>query len=154
MMSDRMARIMAGHTEVGGGVCGHSFDPWPCETGVVLAALREMTERAVAAEAALSVAEKNTVRHSTTGGAPCVVCRICDQFAFEPPIDHAPDCPFAALAATSGAAPASGDPCTTCGEPIKDAPTGSLCTRCHYEASFPGDGAFIPRGETADGGEG
>ena len=51
--------------------------------------------------AALSVAEVNTLRRSMRGGEH-VVCRICDQRVYVPgSVDHAPDCPFAALAGST-----------------------------------------------------
>lgn len=48
-MSD-LTLIRAGHTEVGCGICGYCGDEWPCDTGVVLAALAAAEARAEQAE--------------------------------------------------------------------------------------------------------
>lgn len=59
------------------------------------------TERIAALEAALSLAERETKEPSPWVSDVAKTCRICDQVGL-PMIDHAPDCPFAALAGSQG----------------------------------------------------
>lgn len=61
-----------------------------------LAAAQARAERA---EAALALAERESAEFSPWIAKMARTCRICDQVGLTGQIDHAPDCPFAALAA-------------------------------------------------------
>jgi len=58
-------------------------------------------QRAEAAVAALAVAERETSEPAPFVASEARICRICDQVSLSigVAIDHAPDCPFAVLAA-------------------------------------------------------
>lgn len=55
--------------------------------------------RAERAEAALALAERESAEFSPWIAKMARTCRICDQVGLTGQIDHAPDCPFAVLAA-------------------------------------------------------
>jgi hypothetical protein len=66
------------------------------ENAALAARVRALEE---AGEAALRVAERNTTHELVGHGSNLLrMCRICDQVGERDQIDHAPDCPFAALA--------------------------------------------------------
>ncbi len=69
------------------------------ELELLTAELAAAQARAERAEAALALAERESAEFSPWIAKMARTCRICDQVGLTGQIDHAPDCPFAALAA-------------------------------------------------------
>ena len=67
--------------------------------------VKRLTAELASVRAALTLAERNSRSHFVADGEGVSICRICDQpdDQTRTTIDHAPDCPFAALAATPAA---------------------------------------------------
>ena len=99
MTPEQIAVIRNSHIEHRGGCSSDGF-VWPCDTVVTLDALAAASEREQAYRAALVIAECESAEFAPYIARGALICRICDRTGSEgDPIDHAPDCPFAVLAA-------------------------------------------------------